>query len=161
MFNSYWHIERARSAAKGTDIKEDKATLYRLWGVWATCQLQRCLHFEGMGFARSTQHCLEVRGLPWSRLWIQRCEQVYGCLWVSERLSVGERWGERLSFYTVLVCVNNLVCSTAPQGVKVWGSGSLLRVASVMLTCCFLNSTCPQGSVGFMSRSVTDFLTWF
>lgn len=90
-----------------------------------------------------------------------RCGQLYGCLWASERPSVGERWGKRLSLYTVSVCVNNLVCSTAPRGVKVWGRGILVGVASVMLTRSFLNPTRPQGFIGFMSGSVTDVCTWF
>lgn len=66
------------------------------------------------------------------------CERVNVCVWVRD----GER--ERLSLYTVSVSVNNLVCSTSPQGVKVWGRGGLLRVASVMLSCSFPEFNMPR-----------------
>lgn len=108
-------------------------------------------------WAHSTAYKLEDYPGP-SCGFSARCGQVYGRLCESECLSAGRRWGERQSIYTVLKCVNNLVCHTAPRGVKVWGRGGLLRAASVMLTCSFLNSTCPQGFMGF---TVTDLLTWF
>lgn len=49
---------RARCWAKGANMKEDKALFYHLWGVWATCQLQRCPQFEEIGFG------LQLTALP-------------------------------------------------------------------------------------------------
>lgn len=42
----------------------------------------------------------------------------------------GEGWGQGQSLCTALKSVNNLVCSTAPRGVKVWKWEYLLRVGS-------------------------------
>lgn len=72
--------------------------------VCVTRQLQRCLNFEEMGFARSARLCLGVGGLGrsgiLSEVWVSVCEPV------SERLSVAESPGERGSACTHLPSVN-------------------------------------------------------
>lgn len=153
--NSYLHVE-VWYWSKRRKHKRRKKLCYITSEVfephvssWGVCVLKEW----DLLWAHSTAYKLEDYLGPGCGYSV-RFGQVYRCLWESECLSVCKRWGERLSLYTVLKCVNNLVCSTVPQGVKVWRRGSLLRVATVMFTCSFLNSTCPKGFIDVSHKFV-------